>query len=325
MKRMPALGSFWWALGVGWVALSIAGWQYAGVKNFPAWVAVPVAAAFLIEYAFYLAAGLPAVRQRLARWPRTALAWALTAAGIAPYLLYSTLTAQFRPLAFCALLLIAAGVSFWYIRLRPTPLADLAFLALLASAVLAGALRTIYSSPVPRLPLDLLGHVMLVHTAVIAIFLLRGSEDAGLGFIPSLRDLRIGLLYSALFCVVGLPLAFALHVVHLPAHAPPLWRVLALLLGVFWVVAFSEEFFFRGLLQTWFSQWLGSAAAGLLLASVCFGLVHLNYGGHFPNWRVALCAALAGVFYGRAFQASRSVRAAMVAHAIVVTLWKSLA
>ena len=128
-----------------------------------------------------------------------------------------------------------------------------------------------------------------------------------------------------MFCIVGLPLAYALKLVHLPDHPPPAWRTIVLLLGVFWVVAYSEEFFFRALLQTWFSQWFKNATSGLLLASVCFGLVHLNYAGHFPNWRVALCAAIAGLFYGRAFQTSHSVRASMVAHTIVVTLWKSLA
>jgi len=322
---MPVLGSFWWALGIGWVALGIAGWQYAGVKHIPAWVAVPVAAAFLIEYAFYLAAGMPAMRQRLSRWSRPRLATALTASGLAPYLLYSTLTGEFRLAACGAVLAIAAGVSFWYIRLRPVWWTDLTFLVLLAAAVLSGVLRALYTSPVPRLPLEILGHLMLIHVAVLAVLLLRGMEDAGLGFIPSAREVWTGLRYSALFCVVGLPLAFALQVVHLPAHPPPAWRVAALLLGVFWVVAYSEEFFFRGLLQTWLSQWCHSGTAGLLLASLCFGLVHLNYGRQFPNWRVALCAAIAGLFYGRALQSSRSVRASIVAHAIVVTVWKSLA
>ncbi len=357
MKRMPALGSFWWALGIGWVALGIAGWQYAGLKHVPAWVAVPVAAAFLIEYAFYLAAGMPPVRARLARRSKPAIAAALTAAGMAPYLLYSTFTVQFDALHFGGLLAIAAGISLWYVRLRPAPLTDLAFLAILAATVLSGALRKIYTAPVPHLPLDVLGHLMLIHTAVLAIFLLRESDppfrdiaranaapitretsacgvgrqtrptkyDGPFGFIPTLGELQTGILYSGMFCVIGLPLAFALKVVHLPDHPPSLWRIVALLLGVFWVVAYSEEFFFRGLLQTWLSQWLRSAPAGLLLASICFGLSHLNYAGHFPNWRVSLCAAIAGVFYGRAFQTSRSVRAGMVAHTIVVTIWKSLA
>lgn len=307
------------------MALGSAGWQYAGVKHIPAWVAVPVAAAFLIEYAFYLAAGMPPVRLRLSRWPRMRLASVLTISGLAPYLLYSTLTGQFRPRAGGALLVIAALVSFWYIRLRPVWWTDLTFLALLAATVLSGVLRAIYAAPVPRLPLDILGHLMLIHIAVVAVLVLRGADDVAIGFVPTLPEIGTGLLYSALFCLVGLPLAFILKVVHLPSHFPADWRVAGLLLGVFWVVAFSEEFFFRALLQTWFTKWFHSPAAGLLVGSLCFGLVHLNFARQFPNWRVALCAAVAGLFYGRALQASRSVRASMVAHAIVVTLWKSLA
>ena len=307
------------------MTLALAGWQYAAVKHIPLWVALPVAAAFLIEYAFYLAAGMTPVRQRLSRWPRPRLATALTLSGLAPYLLYSTLTGQFRVAAGGALLAIAGSLSFWYIVWRPAWGTDLAFLALPTAVILSGVLRAFYTAPVPRLPLDILGHLMLIHVAVVAVLLLRGVEDETIGFVPTAREIRVGARYSALFCVVGLPLAFALKIVRLPAHAPPMWRVAALLLGVFWVVAYSEEFFFRGLLQTWLGQWFHSGAAGLLAASLCFGLVHLNYGGHFPNWRVALVAAVAGLFYGRVRQTAGSVRAGMVAHAIVVTLWKSLA
>ena len=303
----------------------MAGWQYAGAKNFPAWVAFPAAAAFLIEYAFYLAAGMPAVRERLARWPRTVLAAALAASGVAPYLLYSTLTGQFRLLAFGALLLLAAAFSFWFVLLPRAAWAGLLFLAGLAATLLSGVFRSIYSAPIPRLPLDVLGHLMLIHIAVIAVLVLRKSTAAAFGFVPTWREVQTGAFYSALFCLAGLPLAFMLHVVHWPAAPPPVWRVAALLLGVFWVVAYSEELLFRGLLQTWLTEWFKSGWAGLLLASVCFGLVHLNYAGHFPNWRVAVCAAIAGLFYGRAFQVSGSLRASMVAHAIVVTIWKSLA
>jgi membrane protease YdiL (CAAX protease family) len=59
---------------------------------------------------------------------------------------------------------------------------------------------------------------------------------------------------------------------------------------------------------------------GMVVSSLCFGAVHLPY-RNFPNWRFALLATVAGVFYGLAFEKARSLRAAMIAHALVVTVW----
>jgi uncharacterized protein len=42
----------------------------------------------------------------------------------------------------------------------------------------------------------------------------------------------------------------------------------------------------------------------------------------FPNWKFVLLATCAGLFYGRAYIQARSIRAAMVTHALVVTVWK---
>jgi hypothetical protein len=44
----------------------------------------------------------------------------------------------------------------------------------------------------------------------------------------------------------------------------------------------------------------------------------------FPNWRFALMAAVAGLFYGLAFRAAGSIRASMVTHALVVATWRAL-
>jgi membrane protease YdiL (CAAX protease family) len=88
-----------------------------------------------------------------------------------------------------------------------------------------------------------------------------------------------------------------------------------------WVVALGEEFFFRGLLQQWVSKWLSSDWAGLVIASILFGSVHLAFRA-FPNWRFAAVAAVAGVFYGLAFRRAKSIRASMVTHALAATTWK---
>ena len=92
--------------------------------------------------------------------------------------------------------------------------------------------------------------------------------------------------------------------------------------GTLWVLALGEELFFRGLLQQWMSQWLGSEWNGLFATAAIFGSVHLFY-NQFPNWRFALLAAVAGVFYGMAFRTGKGIRAAMVTHALTVTTWKT--
>ena len=91
--------------------------------------------------------------------------------------------------------------------------------------------------------------------------------------------------------------------------------------GTLWVLALSEEFFFRGLLQQWLCAWLKSAWAGWMSASLLFGAVHVFY-GQFPNWRFAALATVAGIFYGSAFRTGHGIRASMVTHALTVTTWK---
>jgi len=87
------------------------------------------------------------------------------------------------------------------------------------------------------------------------------------------------------------------------------------------VVALAEEFFFRGFLQVLLAKRLRSETAGLVAASVLFGLAHLWFRS-FPNWRFAIAAAVTGVFYGLAFLKAGSIRASMVTHALVVTTWR---
>ncbi|HSW50790.1 MAG TPA: CPBP family intramembrane glutamic endopeptidase, partial [Bryobacteraceae bacterium] len=68
----------------------------------------------------------------------------------------------------------------------------------------------------------------------------------------------------------------------------------------------------------WLSRALGNQVAGLILTSIAFGLVHLPFRS-FPNWRFALIAAVAGLFYGRAYSQAGGIRAAMITHALVNT------
>jgi membrane protease YdiL (CAAX protease family) len=94
-------------------------------------------------------------------------------------------------------------------------------------------------------------------------------------------------------------------------------------LGFLWVVALGEEFLARGLLQQWISDWTGRPGAGLAFASIAFGFTHLWY-GDFPNWKSAILTTALGWFCGKAYNEAGGIRAAMVTHALVVTVRQTL-
>ena len=110
-------------------------------------------------------------------------------------------------------------------------------------------------------------------------------------------------------------------------HFAPSWeraRALPLVaLGILVFNAWPEEFLFRGLLQNLLSTSMRSEVAGLVIASVIFGLAHLN-NGQFPNWRYAMLATFAGLAYGSAWRKTRSIFASALVHAGVNTLWYAL-
>ena len=170
--------------------------------------------------------------------------------------------------------------------------------------------------------MDVLGHLSLIHIAALSILIQRGAPGTGYGFLPRREDWLAGLRCYLYFLPIGFPLALWLGVVRWAPPAPA-WKIAGTFFGILWVVALSEEFFFRGLLQRWLEKWTGSAYAGLAIASVLFGLAHLGF-RHFPNWRFAVVAAVSGCFYGLAFQRTRSIRAGMVTHALVVTTWRAI-
>ena len=317
------LGAFRAALVTGWIVLSAAGFLYAREKNIPLWAAVPLIAAFLLEYSFYLAPGFATVRERLrARFAPRQLALAMAVSAFVPYLIYSIPTGQFRITAFAGLVSLVFVVCFWYAVLRPSVPVDVVFLLLLAAVVLSRFLVFVYTSPID-VRIDILGRVMLIRTGALAALELRRTTGTGFGFVPTQREWVTGVRYFFYFLPIGFPLALWLGLVHLTFNGFLFWKTLATFFGVLWVLALAEEFFFRGLLQNWLAEWTGRPHAALVIASILFGAAHLQF-RDFPNWQFALVSAVAGVFYGLAYQKAGSVRAAMVTHALVVTTWRTI-
>lgn len=94
-------------------------------------------------------------------------------------------------------------------------------------------------------------------------------------------------------------------------------------LGVLLFTAWPEEFLFRGLLQNLLSKTLKSEWAGLIVASVIFGFAHILH-APVPNWKYVFLAAIAGLFYGRAWMKTGSLVPGALVHATVDILWHVL-
>jgi membrane protease YdiL (CAAX protease family) len=283
------------------------------MKSIPAMVALPAAAAFLIELPFYL---LPGFGIGSLRNPAL-----LAASCVLPYLVYSVPTGEFRFPAFAFLCLLALVLSYWYRLLPPKPIFDILFLALAASVLLFKVFDRIYLSPIPKVPLSTLGHLMLIRTCAIAVLAMRGGVDAEFRFIPTLQEILAALKWFALMLPVVTAALWATGLWTLKPH-PNLRTAIPQFLGILWVVALSEDFFFWGLLSEWLTKWTGQGTLALIVMSILFGAVHLTFNHIFPNWRFAIVAALLGLFCGLCWRQTRSVQAAMVTHALGATVYR---
>ena len=323
---MKQMRQFLTTLVVVWTAACIATYVYSLQQNIPSWIALALLPAFLVEFAFYLAPGFPAVRgafEELGSKPlRAAL---LAASAVIPYLIESFGTGMFRISSLLALLAVALAASFWYAWIRPSIPADLLFLAFMAAVYLSKLFDQIYGRPAPHVALDILGRLMWIRVGLMAVLSLRSMEDARFGFVPTPREWGIGVRQYLFFLPVGAAIAYLLHFAHFKPPALEWWKFALLVIGTFlaflWVVALAEEFFFRAFLQQLLARGLHSETIGLIFASILFGLAHLAF-RPFPNWRFAIIGGIAGVFYGLAFLQAGSMRASMVTHALVVTTWR---
>lgn len=307
--------------GAGWLLLALAAWIYARWRDIPEWAALPIAAAFLIEFPFYLLPAFEVPRQWLARQSKIVVALLLGAGAVMPWLACSIATGEARLSHLLLLAAIALVLLLWYVVLPAAPASDVLFLAAIAAIYLSKVFDRIYISPLPKVQLSVLGHLMLIRTAALAILVMRGGNVmTEYRFLPTRQEWMTGLRYFAIMLPV---IAFAYWALGLVEwRARPSAAALAAFPLVLWVVALSEEFFFRGLLQQWIEDWTGSANGALVAASILFGCAHLGFHRVFPNWKWAIVAGILGFFCGLAWRKARSIQAAMVTHALTVTLWQ---
>jgi membrane protease YdiL (CAAX protease family) len=110
----------------------------------------------------------------------------------------------------------------------------------------------------------------------------------------------------------ALALAFALGYVRFDPKLPGWWPMWTW--SMVFLTALPEEAVFRGLLQTWLARAFRGTPHGVLLACVAggilFGAAHAAGGAAY-----VLLAAVAGIGYGWIFASTRSIGAAIAAHA----------
>ena len=311
-----------WALPLFWLACAAAGYVYGLQRGIPSSVVLAALPAFLLEATLFLTLGVESWRKKLERMRPAGVAALLVLAAIAPYCAASLAFGSFHWQALAAITLLSGLVSFWYVVLPQKAAVDLLLLVLLAAVVLTKVFATLYVRPDPRLPLEALGQAMWIRTGAFALLSVRRVQGVGFGFWPSPREWKIGALFFLLMLPVVAALAWWIGwgKFHPPTTSWIRTPVIAVFyfFGGMWVLSLGEEFFFRGLLQQWMVGWLRNEWAGLIATSILFGAVHLPYQS-FPNWRFALLAGVAGIFYGLAFRQASSIRASMVTHALTFT------
>ena len=225
--------------------------------------------------------------------------------------------------AFYLLAGLTAALSFWHVILPRRAAYDIGFLIIAAAPQITRVFARIYRAPDPQI--SYLGHVMWIHTGIIALLVLREWRPGEFSFWPTPKDWQIGTFLFLLSIAPLIGLALAVHDVHFVVPHAAWWRLggegIGTFFGILWVVALSEELFFRGFIQRALADHWRNPVFAILAAALLFGSAHL-WVHTFPNWPHALVAAGLGAACGVAYWWAGSVRASMVTHAFVVVTWR---
>lgn len=172
----------------------------------------------------------------------------------------------------------------------------------------------------PMAGFSALPKLLFVDAGLYGYLVLRPIGGIGFDFRVSLSDVRIGLREFFFYAPLATALGFALGFLHLHRTPGSVAGFAAGWLFTIFFVALPEELFFRGLMLNMMERRLGTRRA-LAITSILFGLAHFNKRAAYFNWRYVILAAIAGMFYGRAWLAQRRLAASSMTHATVDTVW----
>jgi membrane protease YdiL (CAAX protease family) len=288
-------------------------------------------AALLISLGLLLTAFVGFSHGPLIKWLRqlamrsTALAAVIPFLLLVPYLVYSLGAGVFNALALGKLAIYGAAPALLVLpdlHRRPDRVGWRDFAAMLALAVPISAdwLQGIWTWPED---LYFFRPIFAVCAGAYAFLVVRNLDGVGYRLTFRKGDLIDGTANFAGFALIGIPLGLALGFLHFRPHSVSLWSLAFQLFAIYLTIAVPEEFLFRGVLQNFLVRSLQGrrrSLYGLVIASVIFGAAHLHH-APVPNWRYAILATLAGMFYGNAFRNRQRLSAAALTHALVDTAW----
>ena len=172
--------------------------------------------------------------------------------------------------------------------------------------------------------LSVFNKVLLLDAGIYAFAAIRQLDGVGFDLRLRLRDLLIGLREFLFYFPFALGLGLVLGFLHLHPFGFGSGTVALKFAGAwiytFLFIAVPEELFFRGWVQNLLERHIGRSRA-LFATAILFGLSHFNKRALHFNWRYVLLAAMAGVFYGRAWRSNRRVAASSITHATVDSVW----
>jgi membrane protease YdiL (CAAX protease family) len=242
-----------------------------------------------------------------------------------PYLVYAFGTRSFTFLGAGKLLayILAPALLLLPDRLHRPPLIgwrDVAAMLALALPVAANWLTGIWTWP---FDLYFFRPLFCVCVGVYAFEVVRNLEGVGYRLTWHKQDGTDGAANFLGFCIIGIPLGLLLHFIHPHFSSASFGQFPLQFFAIYFTIAIPEELLFRGILQNLLCQSIRRGPRGvygLLIASVIFGASHLHH-APVPNWRYAIMATVAGIFYGYTFRNRQRISASALTHALVDTAW----
>jgi hypothetical protein len=221
-------------------------------------------------------------------------------------------------LVYLALPVAVSAMLAWAEQVDPEQRGDWSEFAVLLVLGLAVDLR--WFEPAWPRGLAVFNKVLLVDAGIWGFGAVRRLTGVGFDLRLRARDLLIALREFCWYAPVAIALGLALGFLHVHAAWPGGLRLVGAFVFTFLLIGVPEELFFRGWMQNLLERRIGRRWA-LMVTAVVFGLAHFNKRAVHFNWRYVLLAAIAGVFYGRAWRQDRRVGASVVTHACVDTVW----
>jgi membrane protease YdiL (CAAX protease family) len=300
----------------GFVALLAAFWLIAGYFGVAEKLGASIGPAF-VSFALLLAPYW-AMGFGVEHWLRRHTRWPVMGLLIVPYLVFSIPRGEFRWDMCLGMLglVLAVGALLATTSSDRGDWHDWLALALLGISVDLH----FFDSAWPVGGLTGLAKLVFVDAGLYGYLVVRPIGGIGFDWRARWRDLGIGLREFLWFTPIAIALGLATAFLHVHSTPGRPEQFFAGWLFTIFFIAMPEELFFRGLLLNLVERRLGTRRA-LAITSFLFGLVHFNKRAAYFNWRYVILAAIAGVFYGRAWLDRRRLLTSSITHATVDTVW----